>query len=104
MDKKLFRVKVVLYVMAENASAACVAATRAPFDIFECAARKADHIEAGWQDAIPYNSEDFRTCSEILANRQQVTTLSIRFPTNTGRWEPGGQTLSNFAETRSRPQ
>ncbi len=40
MDKKLYRVKVTLYVMAENESEACVAATNAHFDIFECAAKK----------------------------------------------------------------
>lgn len=40
MEKKLYRVKVVLYVMAENELAACVAATQAKFDIFECAARE----------------------------------------------------------------
>ena len=66
MEKKLYRVKVVLYVMAENESEACVAATQARFDIFECVARKAESIEPGWVDAIPYNSNDSRTCSEIL--------------------------------------
>lgn len=73
MEKKLYRVKVVLYVMAENESAACVAATRARFDIFECAARKADNVEQGWKDAIPYNADDDRTCGEILANHYPVS-------------------------------
>lgn len=66
MDKKLYRVRVTLYVMAENASGACVAATKAPFDIFECHARKAEHLEAGWEDAVPYNADDDRTCAELL--------------------------------------
>lgn len=70
MNKKLYRVKVVLYVMAENESEACVAATNARFDIFECAAKKAEHVERGWDNAIPYNAEDDRTCTEVLASQQ----------------------------------
>ena len=68
MDKKLYRVKVTLYVMAENESEACVAATNAQFDIFECNAKKAEHIDQGWDSAIPYNSDDDRTCAEILTS------------------------------------
>lgn|SRR5512140_1195727 len=67
MAKKLYCVKVTLYVMAESASEACMAATRAPFDIFECTARKAERIDAGWADSIPYNADDERTCDEIMA-------------------------------------
>ncbi len=70
MEKKLYCVKVVLYVMAENASEACVAATRSRFDIFECTARKADHLHPGWENAIPYNSSDDRTCAEILSSER----------------------------------
>jgi len=69
MGKKLYRVKVVLYVMAENESAACVAATRAKFDIFECVSRKVDAIDPEWKDAIPYNADDERTCGEILSTQ-----------------------------------
>lgn len=76
MEKKLYRVKVVLYVMAENESDACVAATNARFDIFECTARKADHLERGWEDAIPYNSDDFRTCAEVLAGQDNRVFLA----------------------------
>ncbi|MBI5951160.1 MAG: hypothetical protein HY865_05840 [Chloroflexi bacterium] len=65
MNKKLYRVRVVLFVMAENESDACVAATRAGF---ECTARKAKNIDPEWRDAIPYNSDDERICSEILAS------------------------------------
>jgi hypothetical protein len=72
MDKKLFRVKVILFVMAENETDACMAATNANFDIFECSARKADRLEPGWEDAIPHNSEDSRTCAEILAEQQKT--------------------------------
>ena len=71
MDKKLYRVKVTLYVMAENESEACVAATNARFDIFECSAKKAEHVDPGWGNAIPYNSDDDRTCAEILTSQQQ---------------------------------
>jgi hypothetical protein len=73
MEKKLFRVKVVLYIMAENASAACAAATQARFDIFECTAKKAGDVDAEWNDAVPYNSDDERTCAEIITNKHQFT-------------------------------
>ncbi len=72
MEKKLYCVRVTLYVMAENASGACVAATRAPFDIFECHARKADHVDVEWENAIPYNADDDRPCAEILAREKAV--------------------------------
>ena len=78
MEKKLYRVKVVLFVMAENESDARVAATRARFDIFECTARKAENVVPEWKNAIPYNSDDDRTCSEIMSNRQQTTPQEIR--------------------------
>ncbi len=70
MEKKLYCVRVTMYVMAENASGACVAATKAPFDIFECHGRKAEHLESGWETAIPYNADDDRTCSEVLEAEQ----------------------------------
>ena len=78
MEKKLYCVRVTLYVMAENASGACVAATRAPFDIFECHARKAEHLDDGWMTAIPYNADDDRTCAEILET-QRASRPSISF-------------------------
>ncbi|MGE5072254.1 MAG: hypothetical protein ACM3MF_02415, partial [Anaerolineae bacterium] len=71
-EKKLYCVRVTLYVMAENTSEACVAATRAPFDIFECTARKADHVDPDWATSIPYNADDERTCAQILAASQLV--------------------------------
>ena len=73
MKKELYRVKVVLFVMAENESAARVAATRARFDIFECVAKKAENIIPEWNDAIPYNADDDHTCSEIMFNEKQST-------------------------------
>ncbi len=88
MEKKLFRVKVTLFVMAENESDARVAATDAKFDIFECSAKKADHLDAGWEDAIPYNSDDLRTCQEILAGQQKMIYLSSPFLTEAGRLQP----------------
>lgn len=78
MEKKLYCVKVVLYVMAENASGACVAATQAPFDIFECTARRAERIDRGWENAIPYNADDERTCAEILAS-ERASFPSVAF-------------------------
>ena len=72
MEKKLYRVKVVLFVMAENEAEACMAATQAHFDIFECAARKAESVDPEWKDAIPYNADDERTCSEIMPDTEQI--------------------------------
>src|SRR5512146_2560594 len=72
MEKKLYCVKVTLYVMAENASEACVVATQAPFDIFECTARKADQVEPAWESAVPYNAEDDRTCGQILLDEKAL--------------------------------
>lgn len=76
MEKKLYRVKVCLYVMAENEYDACWAATNSHFDIFECVADKAKTIEPGWEDAVPYNSDDDRTCSEILGDKMRVAHRS----------------------------
>ena len=78
MEKKLYRVKVVLFVMAESEADACAAATQAHFDIFECAARRAVTIAPDWQDAIPYNADDDRTCSEIMNNSQQAARPESR--------------------------
>ena len=74
MEKKLYCVRVVLFGMAEKESEARLAATRLQFDIFECTARKAININPDWKDAIPYNADDERTCSEIMLNRQKMTT------------------------------
>lgn len=71
MNKKLHRVEVVLYVIAEDEFDACWAATNARFDVFECVAEEAKTIAPGWEDAVPYNSEDDRTCSEIFASSVQ---------------------------------
>jgi hypothetical protein len=72
MNKKLHRVEVVLYVMAEDESDACWAATHARFDVFECAAKEAETLDSGWEDAVPYNSDDDRTCSEIFTSKMQI--------------------------------
>jgi tRNA(Ile)-lysidine synthase TilS/MesJ len=69
MEKKLYRVKVDLFVMAEDEAEACAAATRARFDIFECTARKADYVASEWNDEIPYNADDERTCAEIMSDK-----------------------------------
>jgi hypothetical protein len=77
MAKKLFRVRVDLYVMAEDEVNARLAATRAKFDIFECTAREAEALLSGWENAIPYNSDDERTCSEIFAAKKPVPGRAI---------------------------
>jgi hypothetical protein len=71
MGKKLYRVDVVLYIMAEDESDACAAATSAKFDVFECEAEQARFIEPFWQDAVPYNSDDDLTCNEIVGGKDQ---------------------------------
>lgn len=96
MPKKLYRVKVVLYVMAENESEARVAATNARFDIFECTARKAERIDPGWDNAIPYNAEDGRTCAEIFAGQQQSSYPSIPFLPDR-EWRPRMRTRSTLS-------
>jgi hypothetical protein len=78
LEKKLYRVKVVLFVMAENEAEACAAATRARFDIFECAARKAEYVDPVRNDAIPYNADDKRTCAEIMSNKPQTAQADNR--------------------------
>ena len=106
MEKKLYRVKVDLFVMAENGSDACAAATQARFDIFECTARKADIVPLDWQAAVPFNADDERTCLEILGNPAQNASpethlmklpayveAAIRvFDNNNQSIQPGGQT------------
>ena len=78
MEKKLYRVKVVLFVMAEDEAEACAAATRARFDIFECAARKAEYVGQDWADATPYNADDERTCAQILGSQQPAAQPETR--------------------------
>ncbi len=70
MNKKLHRVEIVLYVMAEDVFEACWAATQAPFDVFECTASEAEALDPGWEDAIPYNSDDDCTCAETLRKKK----------------------------------
>ncbi len=103
MEKKLFRVKIVLYVMAENESEACVAATNARFDIFECTARKADHLDPGWDNAIPYNSADYRNCAEILADQRRVIYSSTPTLTDKERMQSLMQVLSNSQAIQTSP-
>jgi len=104
MEKKLFRVKVILYVMAENESEARLAATNARFDIFECTAKKADKLEPGWEEAIPYNSEDARTCAEIFSAEPLATRPALPTTTYIERWHPSAQTYSNSASIPASPR
>jgi hypothetical protein len=100
MGKKLFRVKVILYVMAENESEACVAATTARFDIFECAARKAEQLDPGWNNAVPYNSEDYRTCAEIIADQQRDIYFPDAARTYAEQTQARLQTLADYFEAQ----
>jgi len=75
MAKKLYRVDVVLYVMAETESIACTVATDAKFDVFGCVAEPVKFVEPAWQDAVPYNADDERTCSEIFPNHTRGVPL-----------------------------
>lgn len=94
MEKKLYRVKVVLYVMAENESEARVEATNAHFDIFECTARKAISLDPGWDDAIPYNAEDARTCAQIISSVQQIAQGAGYPYAQASKWQPRVQTYA----------
>jgi ADP-heptose:LPS heptosyltransferase len=69
--------------MAEDGAEACAAATLARFDVFECTARKAENVAPEWNDAIPYNADDERTCAEIMCNHPQTArpkTQLIKLP------------------------
>jgi len=78
MAKRMYRVRVVLYVMAETEAEARLAATQARFDIFECSARKADQLDPEWENAIPYNADDERTCAEIFNGPARPAALPAR--------------------------
>ncbi|RPI94104.1 MAG: hypothetical protein EHM40_07695 [Chloroflexi bacterium] len=95
MGKKLYHVKVVLYVMAENESEARVAATNARFDIFECTAKKARNVELGWNNSIPYNADDDRTCAEILVSQPQSMGPVNPSPTAVKQRRPGKWIITN---------
>jgi hypothetical protein len=73
VEKKLFRVDVVLYVMAENESVACAVATEVKFDVFECVPERVRFLDPLWEDAIPYNYDNELTCKEIMKGNNQVT-------------------------------
>jgi|GEM_PF-6787922 len=83
MAKKLFHVKVDLYVMAEDEWDAKVAATQAKFDIFECTAREADSLLPEWEDAVPYNASDSRTCAQIFS-RNKTRKPRASYPIGSG--------------------
>lgn len=93
MEKKLYCVRVVLFVMAENESDARVAATRSQFDIFECTARKAKNIKPEWKDAIPFNANDERTCSEIMNGKQKTNSPAARPAKMPAFLEPGAKSF-----------
>jgi hypothetical protein len=90
--------------MAENEYDSSRAAIQAQFDVFECVARKAKTLDPKWNDAIPYNSDDSRTCSEILPNKMHVShpgSKSIKSPTS---WEVKAAVLSNTSMSLAQPE
>jgi len=103
MEKQLYRVKVILYVMAENESEARLAATEARFDIFECTAKKASKLDTGWEDAIPYNAQDARTCAQIFSSLPRTTHPNLSTSTYFEQWHPGAQTYSNSTSMPASP-
>jgi hypothetical protein len=70
--KKLYRVDVVLYIMAENEFDASAAATTVKFDVFECSAERARFLDPMWEEAVPYNSDNDLTCKEIVGGKSQA--------------------------------
>lgn len=58
MDKQLYRVTVVLYVLAENEAEACLAATQARFHILETTAKKVDAFDLEGNDALAYTADN----------------------------------------------
>jgi hypothetical protein len=63
MDKQLYRVNVVLYVLAENEAEARLAATQARFHILETTAQKVDAFDLEWNDALSYFADNERPSS-----------------------------------------
>ena len=75
MNKTLHRVDVVLYVMADDEFDACWVATNVRFESFECVAKEATEakrLDPEWEEAVPYNADDDRTCSEILSSQRHL--------------------------------
>jgi len=72
--KQLYEVERTFYVMAEDESDA---ETFQPNDAQECTneVSLATTVDAGWWDAIPFNSDDDRTCGEILKGQRQLAGL-----------------------------
>ncbi len=71
--KKLYEVEMVVYVMAENENEAHEAANDFEVDIpfFDCKIYEAVSDYSNWMDAIPYGSDDDKTCREVLSNQLQ---------------------------------
>jgi hypothetical protein len=73
MEKKLYRVKVVLFVMAEDEAEACMRPPPGRASTSSNAQPGKQNMSLPeWDDAIPYNADDERTCAEILGNRPQT--------------------------------
>lgn len=68
--KRLYEVEAKYYVMAENkrdAQAVCPALEGCAIFAFE-----PNSIDSDWWDAIPFNSDDGRTCGEIFEEQTEA--------------------------------
>lgn len=63
--KRLYKVTITKYVMAENEDAALILV-----DCYsdEGEAVLAKNVDAEWFDAFPFGADDDRTCGEIIKN------------------------------------
>ena len=80
-----------------------MAATNARVDIFECTTKKANHLDPGWESAVPYNNRDYLTCAEILGGQQEFFHPTTQPPSDAGGWQSTVQTQSNYAEAQANP-
>ncbi len=71
MNKKLYEIEARWYVMAEDEEEA---QSIKPTDIQACSVFAIDPIiiDADWNNAIPFNSDDNRTCGQILKEGLEV--------------------------------
>ena len=78
--KKLYEVEMTVYVMAANEIEAHEAATDFEVEIpfADCEIYEAGAVNSSWMEAIPYGSDDDKTCREILANNQLQPTAEKR--------------------------
>lgn len=67
--KKLFKVEIMVYVMAEDEYDAAMIATR-ECQPEEADVEEADNVDSRWWKAIPYGSTTDATCGEIIGEQK----------------------------------